>query len=264
MEIGFLTKTNKFELIETLIKPTIRQRYQLTIENIPNFTRIYDNKARQIDKLNPTNTLIEKNMSLLKELIGMFKTMYENNLEEHRIKEQQIERSVLDKVIHNKNHCKIKEQNIFEATPQGIVIMEYDEEEKSFNYWTDKTISYKYLQVVARRFVTEYQCKDYYIQCDEKDRTNHDSVKKDKIKQPSECVCENDECKLTESETDKSEEKDDSSLFIKKKTYTDNTVNISSNKYSHLGELKDYYGNVSKNHTSKNISFANFKKNNYK
>jgi len=101
MEIGFLTKTNKFELIETLIKPTIQQRYQLTIENIPNFTRIYDNKARQIDKLNPTNTLIEKNMSLLKELIGMFKTMYENNLEEHRIKEQQIERSVLDKVIHN-------------------------------------------------------------------------------------------------------------------------------------------------------------------
>ena len=175
----------------------------------------------------------------------------------------------LDKVIHNKNNCEIKEQNIFEATPHGVVIMEYDEEEKTFNYWSDKTISYKYLQVVARRFVTDYQCKDYYIQCDEKERKNHDSVK-DKIKQPSDCVCENDDCKLTkpETETDKTdktyklEENDDSSLFIKNKTYTDNTVNIASNKYSHVGELKDYYGPVSKSNTSKNISFADFKKNN--
>ena len=169
----------------------------------------------------------------------------------------------LDKSIHN-NHCEIKEQNIFEATPQGIVIMEYDEEEKSFNYWSDKTISYKYLQVVARRFVTEYQCKDYYIQCDETYKKNHDTVKNDKIKQQLDCVCENDECKLTnpESKTDKSEENDDSSLFIKKKTYTDNTVNIVSNKYSHIGELKDYYGPVSKSRVSKNISFVDFMKNN--
>ena len=52
METGFLTKANKIEIIETLIKPTIQEKYQLTIESIPNFTRLYDAKAREIHKSN--------------------------------------------------------------------------------------------------------------------------------------------------------------------------------------------------------------------
>lgn len=99
MENGFLTKANKFELIETLIKPTIQQKYELTIESIPNFTKIYDSKARKISKSNPENTLMEKNMLLLKELMTLFRTIYENKLDEERIKQQNIEKKKLDKVI---------------------------------------------------------------------------------------------------------------------------------------------------------------------
>ena len=99
MEKGFLTKTNKIELIETLIQPTIQQKYQLTIESIPNFTRIYDSKAREIHKLNPNNTLIEKNMLLLKDLIHIFKTKYEDNLAKINSKQKNIQQSYLDETI---------------------------------------------------------------------------------------------------------------------------------------------------------------------
>lgn len=102
MENGFLTKANKFELIETLIKPKIQQEYKLTIESIPNFTRIYDSKARKISKSNPDYTLIEKNMLLLKELMTLFRTIYENKLEEERIKQQNIEKKKLDNSKLNK------------------------------------------------------------------------------------------------------------------------------------------------------------------
>ena len=54
---------------------------------------------------------------------------------------------------HNKNHSDLCQKYVFEATPDGVVILNYDTETKSFTYWSDYTISYKYLQAVARRFV---------------------------------------------------------------------------------------------------------------
>tara|TARA_Y100000741_G_scaffold358281_1_gene337247 strand:- start:557 stop:1462 length:906 start_codon:yes stop_codon:yes gene_type:complete len=107
MEKGFLTKTNKFEIIETFIKPTIQTKYQLTIESIPNFTKIYDTKARGIYKLNPNNTLIQNNMLLLKELIGMFKTIYENSIVENKIKQTKIDNAMVkNEIISHSNNIR--------------------------------------------------------------------------------------------------------------------------------------------------------------
>ena len=118
MENGFLTKRNKNEIIETLIKPTIKKRYNLTIKSIPNFTKIYDNTAREIYKLNPKDTLLNNNMLLLKELIGLFKKKYEHNLEEYKNKQQNIEQSKLDETIENTPHSN----NIREPIHSGGVV----------------------------------------------------------------------------------------------------------------------------------------------
>ena len=194
---------------------------------------------------------------------------------------------------HNKNQSDLCQKYVFEATPDGVVILNYDTETKSFTYWSDYTISYKYLQAVARRFVFDYHCKDYYIQCDEKDEKNHcgTDINKNTNKQTCEedpwCVCDSTDCKLppavsspitdqidsdyNEAEQDikkmrsKSEPTPattaDDDVFVKKKNKQE-TKKMVANKYSHKGDLIDFYGPVSKHKTGKDISFADFVKQN--
>ena len=53
--------------------------------------------------------------------------------------------------------------SVLETTPDGVVLMKYNKTDEGFDYWADKQISYKHLEVVARKFVTVFQCKDFYI-----------------------------------------------------------------------------------------------------
>jgi hypothetical protein len=50
-----------------------------------------------------------------------------------------------------------------EVTPEGQVYMTYDEPSNTFFYWSEKAIAYKYLDVVARKFVIVYDCKEVYV-----------------------------------------------------------------------------------------------------
>tara|TARA_A100001011_G_scaffold390495_1_gene474053 strand:- start:1554 stop:2318 length:765 start_codon:yes stop_codon:yes gene_type:complete len=54
----------------------------------------------------------------------------------------------------------IKDKTIIESTPDGLVFMGYDKDKEGFFYYSDnKNIKYHYLEVVARKFVIEYDCK---------------------------------------------------------------------------------------------------------
>ena len=71
---------------------------------------------------------------------------------------------------NNKEYIKEfeKEENIGkgiveEETPDGLVIMKYNDDVERFEYWSDKSIKYKYLEVVARKYVIIYDCKDKYV-----------------------------------------------------------------------------------------------------
>lgn len=52
---------------------------------------------------------------------------------------------------------------IEEVTPSGLVKLSYDNTYEAFVYYSDEEIPYKYLEVVARLFVIEYNCKSLYI-----------------------------------------------------------------------------------------------------
>ena len=53
-----------------------------------------------------------------------------------------------DKLLLNKNIDNEERENnfIIEKTPTGNVIMKYSIKNEGFEYWTDKTISYKHLE----------------------------------------------------------------------------------------------------------------------
>jgi len=54
-------------------------------------------------------------------------------------------------------------KRVEEMTPEGHVYMTYDEPSNTFFYWADRSIAYKYLDVVARKYVIVYNCKEVYV-----------------------------------------------------------------------------------------------------
>ena len=57
----------------------------------------------------------------------------------------------------------LKNAILFENTPNGNVIMFYDHSRGSFAYYTDNTIPYRFLEVIARKYVVVNNCKSIYI-----------------------------------------------------------------------------------------------------
>ena len=54
--------------------------------------------------------------------------------------------------------------HVRETTPQGDVIMTYDADREMFCYYCDKrSVQFKYLEPVARKYVVEHGCKRLYI-----------------------------------------------------------------------------------------------------
>ena len=52
---------------------------------------------------------------------------------------------------------------ITEHTPDGYVIMRYNKEEEGFEYWcNNSSIKYTYLEVVSRKYVDTFLCKNLY------------------------------------------------------------------------------------------------------
>lgn len=64
----------------------------------------------------------------------------------------------LDKLINN---------FVIDSTPLGNVIMLYNNKKEVFEYYSDNTIPYRFLETVARKYVITYFCRPLYIDMDE-------------------------------------------------------------------------------------------------
>ena len=157
----------------------------------------------------------------------------------------------INDALHNEKHVDLKEMYMFETTPDGIVIIMYDIDEKKFLYWSDETIRFAYLETVARKFVTENQCRDFYV--------TKPSEKNDNAETETEAETE------AEAETTSESTDEQDSVFIK--TATDKAKekiekakdNGLTNTYVHKGKLKDFYGLQKTFLEGKTVSFADFK-----
>jgi hypothetical protein len=56
---------------------------------------------------------------------------------------------------------------IMENTPLGNVIMMYDNNRETFNFYSDNMIPYRFLETVARKYVITYNCRPLYIDMEE-------------------------------------------------------------------------------------------------
>ena len=147
---------------------------------------------------------------------------------------------------NNKEYVKEfeKEENIKkgiveEETPDGLVILNYNNEIERFEYWSDKMIRYKYLEVVARKYVIIYDCKDKYVNMFKELLEAMDKAKKEK----------------------NNKQKNEVNVFVNLKNYKkkddddEKIVNQKANIYKHMGKLNEY--SIKKKEVI-NISFRTF------
>jgi len=62
---------------------------------------------------------------------------------------------------------KFKKNYVIEHTPLGNVLLFYNHDKLAFEYYSDLTIPYRYLETVARKYVVTYNYRPLYIDMDE-------------------------------------------------------------------------------------------------
>ena len=58
---------------------------------------------------------------------------------------------------------KLTNCHVMEYTPVGNVLMMYDTERETFKYYSDHSIPYRYLEVVARKYVKLFHCRPIFV-----------------------------------------------------------------------------------------------------
>lgn len=109
-----------------------------------NFEELYN-------ELNTKKTELEKKLS---------------DIEQMKITDDEIQINARDIVINNKLE-KLINNYVLEFTPLGNIYMRYNNSKKSFEYFSNSTIPYRYLEPVGRKYVMTYWCKPLFVDIEE-------------------------------------------------------------------------------------------------
>ena len=115
-------------------------------------------------------------------LLNIYKEV-EKEIEDEKEEEEEEEKEIKMVPYEDKYKDKIKEINsveeinsdkktlldnlkfsiVMETTPNGNVLMYWDNNRSSFIYYSDTSIPYRYLEVVARKYVIMNNCREIYF-----------------------------------------------------------------------------------------------------
>jgi hypothetical protein len=129
----------KMEILESQMKD-IDTNMMGDAENAPRKSEIISSLNRALKRLN-------EEMEKLNEKI---------------ITEEDVNNASKEFVI-NERYNGLKNNIIMEKTPLGNVVMFYNNSRSSFEYYSDSTIPYRYLEVLGRKYVLTYNCKQIYV-----------------------------------------------------------------------------------------------------
>ncbi len=104
-------------------------------------------------------------------------------------------------------HCYV-----IEKTPLGNVAMRYNSKKDSFEYYSDNTMPYRFLEPIGRKYVLNFNCKDIFVDMDEELKEAESRADK-KAEQE----------KLKKEEEEKSNSNKKKNVFAKLKEYNANT-----------------------------------------
>jgi len=184
-------ETNRFEEIKNMqeslqqIESIIQSGGTNTDEGITKLLQFFNLEEEYQDDPDDID-LFEYMKSLLTK-----REMCEKNLKkitETTLTDEDFKKSARDYII-NLKLSKYINNYISEHTPLGEVWMRYNNEKGSFEYFSNNTIPYRYLEPIGRKYVMTYWCKPLFVDLeeelkraekkfDEEKRKNEEDMKK--------------------------------------------------------------------------------------
>ena len=161
--------------------------------------------------------------------------------------------------ILNRDYLKnLKFKYIKQDTPKGNVLMNYDYDNESFDYYTKSSnnIPFNYLDVVSRIYCVKYDCKKLY-------HDNYDNLNPEYFEKNGQE--EKEEEKEEENEEGKEQQRVDveknkfNNIFYRNKNIKEKSTEkvFTSNKYKYKGTITDFYDMCKKNNYNINNTNIN-------
>ena len=124
MKNCFLSINNKNEILNGLIMNAIKEKYNFSINIIPNIDSLYNTTARSINKNHHQLNLLEKNKMLIRYLLNLYKDTYEMKITENelQIQNNDIVENNVNEVNEFDNYVKdveMKRENEIEEIRKG-------------------------------------------------------------------------------------------------------------------------------------------------
>ena len=150
-----------FKINEIQEKGNISHKTNNFTENINSFGIDCLIKLFEIEEdLKDDFDIEELYQDLLKNKEELLKKMDET--EKDVMTEADLRLKARETIIKNKLD-KYTDNYILEHTPLGNIFMRYNNDKKSFEYFSNNTMPYRYLEPVARRYVMTYWCKPIFV-----------------------------------------------------------------------------------------------------
>lgn len=108
--------------------------------------------------------LLDEKANILTEY-SKFKIYLNSTEGENEIMKEAIDLSI--KYVINQKLEKLMNCYVMEKTPLGNVLMIYNNARATFSYYSDSTIPYRYLEVVARKYIKIFNCRPIFVDMDE-------------------------------------------------------------------------------------------------
>lgn len=118
------------------------------------------------------NSEIDKTRKLLKDTENR-----KNDDEENEI--LLVEREKARQFVIDMRLDKLKDNFIIEKTPHGNVLMFWNNKRGSFEYYSDNTIPYRYLEPVGRKYIKTFNCRPIFVDMEEELKISEEKLKKE-------------------------------------------------------------------------------------
>ena len=212
-----------------------------------------------------------------------------NEIEKNTVTDNEFKEMTRKKII-NKKLDNFIDNYVLENTPMGNIYMRYNNSKGSFEYFSNNTIPYRYLEPVGRKYVMTYWCKPIFVDTEEELKRseikyNEDLKKKEKKeKEEEEKRINNPKMVLAKMKSYNKDTKNATAIRPMKNRSSNNVLpsqikasfqNINqtsekkflkenSNRYTWEGRLTDFcpLKKVNKNVVNKNLAmtYADFKR----
>jgi hypothetical protein len=166
-----------------IVPPKYEDKYLNDIRNMKNEWEFTENDQNEITKISDeyiaqvqnedknvyfdllSQYSKESDAEKKKELHDAIADYHANNNDLNELKSTALEFAKNEMINRKKN--SLKNSFVMEKTPQGNVIMLYDNDKGCFKYYSDSSTPYRYLETVARKYVKMFRCRPLYIDMEE-------------------------------------------------------------------------------------------------